>query len=168
MFANKYWIVWVRVFFVLIIVTSLSDVILDLKQGAALLHIAQESLMALFALALLLILFRYTRKQSQLNRQLKQELAAAAAQASQASEQLVNARRAFGEQIAHQFQNWGLTDSESEVALYTLKGLTAKEIANLRDASEKTVRNQLTSVYKKSGTSGNLAFIAWFMEDLWS
>ena len=164
---SKYWLVWVRLFFILIIITSISDVMIDLSQGANTLHMVQESMMAFFALALLVMLFLHTRWQLRLNRQLKEELAEATARSAEASEQLVGARRAFGEQIARQFQNWGLTDSEAEVALFTLKGLTAKEIAQLRNASEKTVRNQLTSVYKKSGTTGNTGFIAWFMEDLW-
>ncbi|MFT6895894.1 MAG: DNA-binding CsgD family transcriptional regulator [Paraglaciecola sp.] len=50
------------------------------------------------------------------------------------------------------------------MALFSLKGLSAKEIANLRNASEKTVRNQLTSICKKSGTTSKLSFVAWFME----
>jgi DNA-binding CsgD family transcriptional regulator len=85
---------------------------------------------------------------------------------AKASKELIGAKRIFGEEISRQFSNWGLTDSESDIALFTLKGFSAKEIADFRNVSEKTVRNQLTGIYKKSDTTGKVSFIAWFMEDL--
>lgn len=159
-------VLWVRIFFVLIVITSIADMLADIGQGANKLHILQEALMGVFALILLMILFLSSRRQAERNHKLTAELAAATAKSAQASKQLIDARRAFGEEIAKQFSAWELTESEASVALFTLKGLSAKEIANLRNASEKTVRNQLTSIYKKSGTTGKLGFTAWFMEGL--
>src|SRR6185436_700944 len=57
----------------------------------------------------------------------------------------------LGEAIDRQFQRWGLTEAESEVALLQLKGLRHKEIAELRQTSERTVRQQALAVYRKSG-----------------
>ncbi|MFT6284688.1 MAG: DNA-binding CsgD family transcriptional regulator [Arenicella sp.] len=68
--------------------------------------------------------------------------------------------------IAKQFIVWRLSESESEVAWFILKGLNSKEIAQYRNLSDKTVRNQLSSVYKKSGLKGKQVFISWFMDDL--
>jgi DNA-binding CsgD family transcriptional regulator len=58
-----------------------------------------------------------------------------------------------------QFQRWGLTEAESEVALLQLKGLRHKEIAELRHTSERTVRQQALAVYRKSGTFGPIGSV---------
>jgi DNA-binding CsgD family transcriptional regulator len=68
--------------------------------------------------------------------------------------------------IQHQFAEWKLTAAESEIALLLLKGLSLKEIAALRETSERTVREQARSVYRKSGISGRSALSAFFLEDL--
>ena len=47
-----------------------------------------------------------------------------------------------------------------------LKGLSHKEIAVVRDTSERTVREQSRAVYRKSGLSGRSSFAAFFLEDL--
>jgi hypothetical protein len=46
-----------------------------------------------------------------------------------------------------------------------IKGLTLKEIANIRDTNDKTVRQQASSIYQKSGVNGRHGFSAWFIED---
>jgi len=65
-----------------------------------------------------------------------------------------------------QFEKWHLTPSEKEVALLLIKGLSTKEIADIRQASEKTVRAQATSLYKKSQVQGRYELSAFFLEDL--
>ena len=67
-----------------------------------------------------------------------------------------------------QFSDWGLSPSESEVALLLIKGLSMKEIAQARDVKEKTVRQQATSIYAKSGCAGRHELVARFIEDLMS
>jgi len=51
------------------------------------------------------------------------------------------------------------------VALLLLKGLSFEEIASVRDTKEKTVRQQASSIYRKSGLNGRHEFAAWFFED---
>jgi len=72
----------------------------------------------------------------------------------------------LGEAIDRQFQRWGLSEAESEIALLQLKGLRHKEIAELRQTSERTVRQQALAVYRKSGLSGRSDLAAFFLEDL--
>ena len=67
-----------------------------------------------------------------------------------------------------QFERWGLSSSETEVAILLIKGLSMKEIASVRDVKEKTVRHQATSIYAKSGFSGRHELAAHFIEDLMS
>ena len=70
--------------------------------------------------------------------------------------------------IRDQFTEWGLSPSESEVALLLIKGLSMKEIAALRQVKEKTVRGQATGIYAKSGYAGRHELAAHFIEDLMS
>ncbi len=68
--------------------------------------------------------------------------------------------------IDRQFDKWELTPAERDVALLQLKGLRHKEIADLRNTSERTVRQQALSIYKKAGLSGRTDLAAFFLEDL--
>jgi DNA-binding CsgD family transcriptional regulator len=72
----------------------------------------------------------------------------------------------LGEAIDRQFDRWGLTPAEREVALLQLKGLRHKAIAELRRTSERTVRQQALAVYRKSGLAGRSDLAAFFLEDL--
>jgi DNA-binding CsgD family transcriptional regulator len=72
----------------------------------------------------------------------------------------------LSEGIDRQFAHWGLTIAEREVGLFILKGMSYKEIAILRDVSEKTVRQQAHSIFRKGKLSGRAALSAFFLEDL--
>jgi DNA-binding CsgD family transcriptional regulator len=72
----------------------------------------------------------------------------------------------LGTEIERQFDVWGLTGAEAQVALLMIKGLSHKEIAMLRRTSEATVRQQARSAYEKAGLKGRAAFSAYFLEDL--
>ena len=72
----------------------------------------------------------------------------------------------LGVAIARQFSAWGLSDAETDVGLLLLKGLSLQEIADLRETSERTVREQARAVYRKSGLAGRNALSAYFLEDL--
>mgnify|MGYP001829131292 FL=1 len=65
-----------------------------------------------------------------------------------------------------QFAGWGLSKSETEVALLLIKGMSMKEISELRQVKEKTVRQQATQIYAKSGYAGRHELAAHFIEDL--
>ena len=56
--------------------------------------------------------------------------------------------------IDREFDAWKLSGAERDVAWFLLKGLSMKEIARLRGASERTVRQQARSVYGKAGLDG--------------
>ena len=72
----------------------------------------------------------------------------------------------LGVAIARQFAAWGLSEAESDVGLLLLKGLSLQEIADLRETSERTVREQARAVYRKSSLAGRNALSAYFLEDL--
>jgi DNA-binding CsgD family transcriptional regulator len=72
----------------------------------------------------------------------------------------------LGDAISAQLRRWGLTEAERATALLLLKGCPHKEIASILGKSERTVRQNSVSVYKKSGLSGRAELSAFFLEDL--
>lgn len=72
----------------------------------------------------------------------------------------------LGDAIDEQFKRWNLTEAEREVALLLLKGLSLKEIAQVRSTSERTIRAQARALYGKAGVTGRASLSAFFLEDL--
>lgn len=72
----------------------------------------------------------------------------------------------FTDYVRIRLTEWNLSRSEQEIAWLVLKGFSFTEIAALRAVQEKTVRQQATSIYAKSGSSGRNEFVAHFIQDL--
>ena len=68
--------------------------------------------------------------------------------------------------INARFDDWKLTASEREVALLLIKGLSAQEIADVRDTRTGTVKSQSSAIYQKAGVKGRNELAAYFVEDL--
>lgn len=58
------------------------------------------------------------------------------------------------------FLNWGLSSSEIKVFRMLVDGMDVHEIAENRGSSEKTVRAQMSNIYKKSGLKNQTELIA--------
>ncbi len=152
---------------ILAIIMSLNfiDVLTDVELGVPVWHIIEESIIVLASAVAVIFLVVEMRRQSS-------ELASLANTLSNADQQLANitsemksARRHYSEVIHEQFETWKLTESEQQVAMLLLKGLSFKEIAAVRSTREKTVRQQASTIYGKSGVDGRHSFSAWFLED---
>lgn len=63
-------------------------------------------------------------------------------------------------------QTWSLSTAEKEIALLSLKGLSNIEISNIRNTSDATTRQQMTSILKKSNLKSRSELSAFFLEDL--
>ena len=68
--------------------------------------------------------------------------------------------------IDEQFEQWSLSQAETEIARLLLKGLALKEIAAIRKVSERTARDQARAVYRKSSLANRNELAAFFLEDL--
>ena len=150
-----------------IVVGNLGDVFYDYREGASIMHVLMELSIAIVSFALISALTVGIWRQSRSNTRLKAELASI----SEASNQtlppaLANARHELALVLKDQFEIWNLTQTEREVAMLLLKGLSFNEIASVRNTMEKTVRQQASAIYKKANVSGRHAFSAWFIEDL--
>lgn len=136
------------------------------------LHLGLEALIILVSLSAISYLIREIHQRRReievLTKQLKttrETLDETRASLSELDNKRRQASRQYGAVISEQLTAWGLSASEQEVALLLLKGLSFDEIANVRDTKEKTVRQQATAIYRKSGLSGRHEFAAWFFED---
>ena len=146
---------------------NLTDVVYDYRQGASLAHLAVEIALVVASLVLIGILSFGIWRESRSNRRLKAELASRDKPLpAQQSPGLIAARHDFAKVLQAQLEEWALTQTEKEVSLLLLKGLSFKEIAAVRNTLEKTVRQQASAIYRKAGVSGRHEFSAWFIEDI--
>jgi DNA-binding CsgD family transcriptional regulator len=112
------------------------------------------------------VLFRVTQRQRDEHLQVIRDLEVARLQGQRWRSESRTLLNGLGEAIDAQFTRWSLTDSEREVALLLLKGLSTKEIAAVRAGSERTVREHARAIYSKAGLTGRAALSAFFLEDL--
>jgi DNA-binding CsgD family transcriptional regulator len=149
-----------------IVVLVSADLVSDYGEGASWAHLTMESAALVAAavgiLALLRGLLRLGAEARELGRRLEQTRVDAEHWRQEARQWV----RGLGEAIDRELQRWGLSEAEREVALLLLKGLSHKEIASVRQVSERTVRQQAAATYKKAGLTGRADLAAYFLEDL--
>lgn len=142
------------------------DIYNDYYEGVAAWHISIEVLVAIIALTgiFYLIKGRFTLQHTlEHERRLSGELQTEAEKWRQVSRKYV---KGLSAEIEHQLDKWGLTQAEKEVSILLLKGLSNKEIAEIRGSRVPTVRAQTNAIYSKSGLSGRSELSAFFLEDL--
>ena len=144
-----------------------TDIIDDYQDGIAWWHIIIEVMILLFSLAGTLYFgwIYFATTQATIHR-LEQDLTLANQDAQQWLEVNKNLLAGLAKQILKQFTEWQLTPAEIEVGMLLLKGLSHQAIADLRAASERTIRDQARAIYRKSGLCGRSDLSAFFLEDL--
>jgi len=156
----------IAIILLVIMVMVLVDLVNDAGQGVGIWHLLAEGLMALAALVGVFLLIRGSmalKRSLVAERKISGELQAEAEkwrlQSKKFLEGLSNA-------IDDKLTAWKLTESEKEVAFLLLKGLSLKEVADIRGTTEKTARTQSIAIYAKSGLAGRSELSAFFLEDL--
>jgi DNA-binding NarL/FixJ family response regulator len=135
------------------------DVVADYQESANFSHMAIEvSVMSVAVSGTALLWLQLRRAQSDLARALVENQ-----QWSRDNRELL---QGLGAAIHKQFDSWRLSKAEAEVGLFILKGLSHKEIAQVRQTSERTIREQARALYRKSGLAGRAELSAYFLEDL--
>lgn len=135
------------------------DLITDYQDGADSSHLFVELMVLLLATSGVAILLRRFGSA-------RAELADAREEAERWREQNREIIQGLGSAIEGQFGRWKLTPAESQIGLMLLKGYSHKEIASMRDTSERTIREQARAIYRKSGLPGRASLAAFFLEDL--
>lgn len=80
--------------------------------------------------------------------------------------QLHAASGAFQEVMEQRFADWGLTPSERDVAILSIKGLSNVDIAKARKTREGTIKAQNAAVYRKAGVSSRAELLSLFLDEL--
>ncbi len=154
------------IFFVAILLLVTSDLIFDYNEGTHWLHLTIEfAILVAAAFGTLVGWSRFVaaRAESEL---LKRDLERALDEARRWRDESRAVIQGLGAAIDRQFHRWKLTPAEAEVGMLLLKGLSHKEAAEVRSTSERTVRQQARSLYKKAGLTGRSELAAFFLEDL--
>lgn len=94
------------------------------------------------------------------------ELARLHSQNTRLNDQIRAASGEFAALLNDRFDQWGLTASERDVALFSIKGLSVAEIAKARGSAEGTVKAHSAAVYRKAGVTGRHQLLSLFVDDL--
>jgi len=139
------------------------DIVSDFSKGLSFRHLAIECLIVLGAgtgMSLLLLHYFQVTSSLDFSQTLLHKTLAENQKWKQESEKYLT-------QLSHildrQFQEWGLSDAEKEVAHLLLKGYSVKVIAEKRFVVEKTIRTQFSSIYSKSGLASRTEFVSFFL-----
>jgi len=161
------------VLFALMAVLVGIDVVTDLRDRTTIAHILLELFVVALGFAaaggIALRLRRAARDAQALRdqaQQLTENLRASEHEAARWRRDAADLIAGLSAAIDAQLARWELTPAEREIALLLLKGLSHKEIAQIRSVSETTVRQQARSLYRKAGLSGRNDLAAFFLEDL--
>lgn len=149
-----------------IIFFVLYDVWSDFETGSPLHHMITELIIVfLCSIAAARIMIQNSTLRQEV-RSTQNELVQLQLQATKWKNENQDLIHGLSEAIDRQMQEWNYTAAEKEVALLLLKGLSFKEIANIRNSTEKTVRHHAQKIYEKSNLAGRAELSAFFLEDL--
>ncbi len=136
------------------------------EEGGLNFCITLELIMGLMSLSAFAILIFTSWKQKRAIQELDSNLSETKEALNNAQHQTKKLMGEFSKIIQVQFAEWNFTQTEKEVALLLLKGLSLDEIATVRETKEKTVRQQASNLYKKAKIAGRHELVAYFFEDL--
>jgi len=154
------------VFVAFVFATSTAELISEFAAGETLESMGDDlSWFALSAIVLLLFVYEHFAQRRALG-ELRAQLNKARGQLAQLDTDSPKLASQYRAVMQKQFDAWHLTESEQDVVIGLLKGLSFREIAGLRETREKTVRQQASSVYRKAGVASRHELAAWFFEDM--
>lgn len=146
--------------------TSTIEIVLEFAAGETLGSMADDLFrFSLSAIVLAVFVYNHLAQKRALV-DLRGQLQKARGQLAQFDTQSQIIARQYRAVMQQQFDAWRLTSSEQDVVIMLLKGLSFREIAQLRETREKTVRQQASSVYQKAGVGSRNELAAWFFDDL--
>lgn len=143
-----------------------ADLLSDMGSGIRPAHLLLEGTVLVLALVAIWMLRRAVRRTGRQVETLRSQVEASRAEAERWRSETRGLLEGLGAAIDAQFERWGLSTAEREVALLLVKGLSSQEIATVRGTSERTVRQQSQAVYRKAGVAGRAELAAFFLEDL--
>lgn len=156
---------------------TMFDVVVDMKQGVGIDHLIHEIALWLFSMLGAVFQFRIVKWQSNEMSGYREKIAELGSINASLNQKLKEEQMDFQQKIGHlsseflsyidaQFNQWAFSRGEKEIALLLIKGLSMKEIAEIRGSNENTVRQQASQIYRKSQLGGRMELSAFFLDDL--
>jgi DNA-binding CsgD family transcriptional regulator len=142
------------------------DVVVDLNTGSSLYHVWGEILTMGALIGTSLFLLRRFLQMKEANVKFQLEIGQARKDLESYKSETAQLAKDLNEKVHAQMLKWNLSKAEQDICWMVLKGLANKEVAHLRQTSEKTVTQQLGQIYAKSGLQGRSELLAFFLEDL--
>lgn len=159
--------------FIVVALFAAVDIWSDMREGTDLAHVGAEAAILLIGLVgaafmarRLILVLRQARAMHREAADLAEELDVTRGEANRWRNEARDLMNGLAAALDQQFDRWRLSPAEKEVALLLLKGLSHKDIAEVRSVTEATARQQARAVYKKAGLSGRHDLAAFFLEDL--
>lgn len=152
---------------VFVIICTICDVFEDLHEGSTISHVLSEGAVVLLCLAGCTYLWRrIVGNWQSTTAGIRDQLSVHREDARKWKEAHSSLSKGLSDAIDTQLDDWGLSEAEKAITFLLMKGLSFKEIADIRNTSEHTVRQQAGTVYRKSGLEGRSQLSAFFLEDL--
>ncbi len=155
-------------FLVLLSLLTLLDIREDISEGVPFRHWFHEILLVIGAIGFILFKFYRAIKRIEVVDKMTKELNRSQDEVDYYRNKIGGIKSDFFGVIQEQFKLWNFSPSEADIALLIIKGLSMKEIAELRGSNESTVKQQANAIYKKSNLSGRKNLTAYFLDDLFS
>lgn len=152
--------------FVLICVFTTLDVLEDIRQGVSFNHLFHELGLVVLSLIGIAAQTQVIINQEKTIKVYFKEMDELRKEKEAFRLKVSNFSGEFMQLIDSQFDNWQLTPGEKDVGILLIKGLSMKEVAEIRKSNESTVRQQASSIYRKSGLGGRQELAAFFLDDL--
>ncbi len=150
----------------IVIAINTTDFLKDILQGDEWLHIALEIVTVFLSFWGIVMVLQQISNRSREISALQDKVDRSKQDLALSQSKLKEIGREYSIYLHKQFDDWELTPSEKEVALILLKGFSFKEMATIRSTKEKTIRQQASTIYRKSKVAGRHEFSAWFFEDM--
>lgn len=150
----------------MVVVGGVADLILDDPERWLSAHVILEVGLISASMVSLVYLWRGWWRTTRALEQTRRDLERRSEERDRWRESARVALEGLGEAIDRQFDAWGLTPAERDVALLLLKGYSHKRVAKATGRSERTVRQHAVSAYGKAGVAGRAELAAFFLEDL--
>ena len=147
---------------ILILILFLIDISFDIHQSIEPKHIAIELLIYIVAFYIGTIVYRFYKLEKKTIKDVQTNLSESNSEIKYWQEQNKALIEGLSKKIHEEFEKWGLSQAETHEALLIIKGFSLEEIASLRGTSERTIRDQAASVYRKAKLKNRIELSAYF------